>query len=63
MEAGLEPFPYTLEDLEDDKDTLAVTVPAFRADPGWQTERAQATLDRWEQDARDNLARHGPRLA
>jgi len=57
---GREPLPdlpYTLEDLEDDADTLENVIPAYRADPGWQSEQAKAFLDHWEQHIKGNLQR------
>lgn len=54
-EAGLEPLPYTEEDQEDDRRFLVETIPAYRAEPGWQTKEAQALLDAWEQKIREKL--------
>jgi hypothetical protein len=54
-EAGLEPLPYTPEDLEDDRRCLEETIPIYRASPGWQSEEAQHVLDHWEQHIKDNL--------
>lgn len=55
---GLEPLPdleYTEEDRQDDLRTIQEHVPAMRADPGWQTDKAQAFLDAWEQDLKEKL--------
>jgi hypothetical protein len=59
-EAGLEPEPYTPEDLEDDERFLLEALPAYRASPGWQCEEAQQMLDQWEQHIRDNLEKGIP---
>jgi hypothetical protein len=56
-EAGLEPLPYTPEDLEDDRRCLEEVIPAYRALPGWQTEEGRRFCDQWEQHIRDNLAK------
>lgn len=56
-EAGLDPLPYTPEDLEDDRRCLEDVIPKYRVNPGWQTEEAQRFCDRWEQHIRDNLAK------
>jgi len=58
-EAGLEPLPYTPEDLEDDSRCLEETIPIYGASPGWQSEEAQQMLDQWEQHIRDNLEKGG----
>jgi hypothetical protein len=45
---GREPLPdlpYTEEDRQDDEEFLRETLPAYRANPGWQTEEAQSVLD------------------
>jgi hypothetical protein len=47
-EAGLPPLPYTEEDREDDEEFLRETLPAYRANPGWQSEEAQRILNEWE---------------
>jgi hypothetical protein len=54
-EAGLEPLPYTPQDLEDDRGCLEDTIPRYRESPGWQTEAAKNFLDQWEQHIRENL--------
>jgi hypothetical protein len=54
-QAGLEPLPYTPEDLEDDRRCLEETIPIYRASPGWQSETAKAFLDQWERHIRENL--------
>jgi hypothetical protein len=57
---GLEPLPdlpYTEEDRLDDMDTLAETIPAYRASPGYQHGEGKAFLDEWEQSLRDKLAK------
>jgi hypothetical protein len=59
-EAGLDPLPYTPEDLEDDRRCLEETIPAYRASPGWQSEEAQRMLAHWEQHIRDNLEKGIP---
>ena len=59
-EAGLEPHPYTPEDLEDDRRCLEEIIPRYRASPGWQSEEAQAMLDHWEEHIRDNLEKGIP---
>jgi hypothetical protein len=58
-EAGLAklPLPYTKEDRSDDEDTLRVTIPTYRALPGWQTGEAAAFLDSWERDLEAKLYR------
>ena len=56
-EAGLEPLPYTPEDLEDDRVCLEEVIPVYRANPGWQSEEAQRFCDQWEQHIRENLAK------
>jgi hypothetical protein len=53
-QVGLEP-EYTAVDLEDDRRSLEETIPILRASPGWQTEEAQAMLDRWEVQTRELL--------
>ena len=58
--AGLEPLPelpYTEEDRADDMDTLAETIPAYRASPGYQSGEGKAFLDHWEQSLREKLKR------
>jgi CHASE3 domain sensor protein len=54
-EAGLPPLPYTEEDRKDDEGFLRETLPAYRADPGWQTEQAQRILNEWEKHTMHSL--------
>lgn len=57
---GLEPVPLTPEEegleCESERDALENLIPQMRADPGWQSEEAQAFLDAWERDAARYLA-------
>lgn len=55
LEAGLPPLPYTEEDRRDDERFLQETLPAYRTNPGWQTEEAQGVLDEWERSTRERL--------
>ncbi len=57
-EAGLEPLPYTEGDYADDLDMLENMIPAMRKEPGWQTEEAQETLDRWETDTSAQISEY-----
>jgi hypothetical protein len=54
-EAGLPPLPYTEEDRKDDEEFLRETLPAYRANPGWQTQEAQSVLDEWEKHTMHSL--------
>ena len=57
----LEPLPelpYTKEDREEDERTLARTIPAYRDEPGWQTEEARAFLDDWERKTKERTERN-----
>jgi hypothetical protein len=54
-EAGLPPLPYTEEDRKDDEEFLRETLPAYRANPGWQTQEAQSVLDEWEKHTLHSL--------
>ena len=47
--------PYTEEDRAFDLDTLESIIPAYRRSLGWQSEKAQAFLDDWERQLRENL--------
>ena len=55
QEAGLPPLSYTEEDRRDDEGFLQETLPAYRTNPGWQTEEAQGVLDEWDRSTRDRL--------
>ena len=57
---GREPLPdlpYTAEDLEDDRRCLEETIPAYRAEPGYESGEGKDFLDQWEQSIRDKLAK------
>jgi hypothetical protein len=57
---GLEPLPelpYTQEDRENDLDTLENVLPAYRAAAGWEGEKAQETLNAWEQQLKERIHR------
>ena len=54
------PLPYTEEDRIDDEDTLESTIPAYRAQPGWQTGEAAAFLEEWERALTEKLKRRFP---
>jgi hypothetical protein len=55
QEAGFPPLPYTEEDRRDDERFLLETLPAYRTNPGWQTEEAQGVLDEWDRSTRERL--------
>jgi hypothetical protein len=54
-EAGLPPLPYTEEDRREDEEFLRETLPAYRTNPGWQTEEAQRILNEWEKHTMHSL--------
>jgi hypothetical protein len=56
--AGLPPLPYTEEDPRDDEGFLLEILPAYRTNPGWQTEGAQGVLDEWERETRARVERN-----
>lgn len=55
---ALPDLPYTEEDYEDDLKTLHEHIPAMRAEPGWQTEKARTFLDRWERNVNRRVERN-----
>ena len=53
-------LPYTEEGCKDDRRFLEEIIPAYREDPGWQTEEAGAILDRWEEQTLKSLQEGAP---